>query len=101
MRYKAIVALVKLAKQHNIKLRQSYVRVGKSAVISSGRYRHAKQMKRAKRVENKLKTWLGRIIRDIEKKLPGDNTLQEIFKNPLKKATQIHTQQRMDTDVSG
>jgi IS5 family transposase len=98
LRYKAIVALAKLAKKNNIVLRQSYVRVGKSAVVASGRYRHAKQMKRAKKVEKKLNTYLGRMIRDIERKITGEDSLRLIFKESLEKAIKIHSQQKTDTD---
>ena len=41
--------LVRLAKRHGIKLRQSYARVGKFALIQHQRYAHAKQFKRANR----------------------------------------------------
>ena len=48
--------LVKAAKQRGVKLRQSYVRVGKRALIKQGRYGHARQMKRARKELKKLKT---------------------------------------------
>jgi IS5 family transposase len=96
LRYKAIVSLVKLAKRHGLALRQSYVRVGKNAVVSSSRYRHAKQMKRAKKSEKKLKTYLGRIIRDIERKLINQDELKSYFFLALKKASQIYTQKKED-----
>ena len=51
LRYSALLALVQLAKNHQLPLRQSYVRVAKKAWMMSGRYRHAKQLKRAKREE--------------------------------------------------
>jgi IS5 family transposase len=98
LRYKAIMSLVKLASIHGIKLRQSYLRVGKTAVVKSGRYRHAKQMKRAKKVEKKLQTWLGRIIREIEKKAAHNSELKHTFKDALAKATHIHQQQKSDTN---
>jgi transposase, IS5 family len=60
--------LVRLANRSAIKLRQSYARVGKFALIKHQRYAHAKQFKRANRAL-KLKTYLGRIIRDIGRKL--------------------------------
>jgi len=41
--YTAIRKLVQAAKQHNIPLRQSYLRVGKRAAVKVGRYAHAKQ----------------------------------------------------------
>ena len=60
--------LVKAAQQQGIKLRQSCKRVGKKAIIMQGRYSHARQMKRAAKQTKKLKTYLGRIIRDIQRK---------------------------------
>ena len=67
--------LVRLAKSAGIKLRQSYARVGKFALIQHQRYAHAKQFKRANRALRKLKTWLGRVIRDIGRKLEGSTDL--------------------------
>jgi transposase, IS5 family len=67
--------LVRLAKRYGVKLRQSYTRVGKFALIKHQRYAHAKQFKRANRALKKLKTYLGRIIRDIGRKLGGNADL--------------------------
>lgn len=67
--------LVRLAKRYGVKLRQSYARVGKFALIKHQRYAHAKQFKRANRALKKLKTYLGRIIRDIGRKLGGNADL--------------------------
>ena len=47
--YRAIVRLGALARRHGVKLRQSYVRVGKLALIKSQRYAHAKQFRRHRR----------------------------------------------------
>lgn len=67
--------LVRLAKRYGVKLRQSYARVGKFALIKHQRYAHAKQFKRANRALKKLKAYLGRIIRDIGRKLGGNSNL--------------------------
>jgi IS5 family transposase len=99
LRYKAIVKLGKAAKLNAIDLRQSYVRVGKLALIKSGRYRHAKQMKRAKKQEKYLKTRLGRLIRDVERKsgkLPEEKII--LLKEVLQKAEQIYRQKVGDAD---
>jgi IS5 family transposase len=64
--------LVRLAKGAGIKLRQSYGRVGKFALIKHQRYAHAKQFKRANRALRTLRTYLGRVIRDIARKLDGN-----------------------------
>jgi IS5 family transposase len=64
------VTLVKAAVKRNVVLRQSYSRVGKFALLNQNRYAHARQMKRAKRELRKLKTYLGRVRRDILRKIP-------------------------------
>jgi IS5 family transposase len=66
--YKAIVKLGAAAKQRQIPLRQSYVRVGKRASVKAGRYAHARQFKRMRRELRRLRTWVGRMIRDIQRK---------------------------------
>lgn len=62
------VALIRHAKQLNIPLRQSYRFVGKKLLFKQGRYAHARQMRRAAKMTRKLKTILGRVMRDIERK---------------------------------
>ena len=56
--------LVRLAKIHGVDLRQSYARLGKFALIRHQRDAHAKQFKRANRMLKKLRTLLGRVVRD-------------------------------------
>ncbi len=63
--------LIRLAKRHGLKLRQSYARVGKFALIKHQRYAHAKQFKRANRALKTLKTYLGRVIRDVARNIEG------------------------------
>jgi IS5 family transposase len=75
--------LVRLAKRYGIKLRQSYTRVGKFALVKHQRYAHAKQFKRANRALKKLRTYLGRIIRDIARKIEGDVWLEEMVFGPV------------------
>jgi len=62
---------VRLAKRYGVKLRQSYARVGKFALIKHQRYAHAKQFKRANRALKTLKTYLGRVIRDLARRIEG------------------------------
>src|SRR3989440_12492721 len=64
--------LVRLAKGAGIKLSQSYGRFGKFVLIKHQRYAHAKQFKRANRALRTLRTYLGRVIRDIARKLEGN-----------------------------
>lgn len=93
LHYKAIEKLSQAARGNGIELRQSYIRVGKTALIKVQRYRHAKQMKRAKKSMNKLKTYLGRLIRDVERKA---GQIEGVLKEVWLKANQIRNQQPKD-----
>ncbi|MGY4362869.1 hypothetical protein ACVWZR_002046 [Bradyrhizobium sp. i1.3.1] len=46
-------------------------RLGKFALITHQRYAHAKHFKRANRALKTLRTYLGRVIRDIARKIEG------------------------------
>jgi len=72
--------LVDYAKERDIDLRQNYNRKSKQMLLHQSRYSHARQMKRAKRCTRKLRTYLGRVIRDIERKYPQpDPQLQSLL----------------------
>lgn len=86
--------LVKLAKKLGVELRQSYTRVGKFALIRHQRYAHAKQFKRANRALRTLKTYLGRVIRDIARKIDGDPRLETKFALLLSLARRVRAQER-------
>ena len=86
--------LVRLAKHHGVALRQSYTRVGKFALIQHQRYAHAKQFKRANRMLKKLRTLLGRVIRDINRKIEGDSGLEAAFAPLLMLARRVREQQQ-------
>ena len=60
--------LVDASKERGIALRQNYNRKSKQLLHKQSRYAHACQMKRARKCTRKLKTFLGRVIRDIGRK---------------------------------
>nr|WP_290227271.1 hypothetical protein [Trichocoleus desertorum] len=94
---KARQALVRVARKHQLKLRQSCVRLDKQALFRQSRYAAARQGKRARQQTRKLRTYLGRVMRDIQRKvtqMPKD--LQAL----LEIAQQIHRQQPQDTGSS-
>jgi IS5 family transposase len=66
--HKMRIALVRRAKELGIPLRQSYRFKGKKTLFQQSRYAHARQMKRAAKMTRRLKTILGRVVRDIERK---------------------------------
>jgi IS5 family transposase len=86
--------LVKLATKLGVELRQSYVRVGKLALIRHQRYAHAHQFTRAGKALRKLKTYLGRTIRDIGRRIAGEADLEAIFLKPLHLAGRVLEQNR-------
>lgn len=91
---KARRTLVRVARQHQVKLRQSYVRLGRHALFWQSRDAAARQGKRAQQQTRKLRTYLGRVIRDIERKLP---TLPQDLHVLIEIAKRIYQQQPKDT----
>ena len=90
---RARVLLVKAARKRKIQLRQNYNRLSQKLVLKQSRYAHAKQMKRAKRCTRQLRTYLGRVIRDIQRKCQApDLELSKL----LETSSRILTQRRKD-----
>ncbi|NDU91650.1 MAG: IS5 family transposase [Ferrovum sp.] len=93
--HKARGALVRMAKRHGVELRQNYERLSKRALMMNGRYAHARQMQRARREQKRPRTYLGRVIRDIDRKL-SSTAEDHKFNRLLEIAKRIHAQQRHD-----
>ncbi len=94
--HRARERLVRLARRHGVRLRQSYARVGKVALIRHQRYAHAKQFKRANRALRSLRTMLGRVIRDIARKIVSRPELAEVFALPLSLARRVKDQRQRE-----
>jgi len=92
--HRAREKLAALAKKHGVALRQSYQRVGKYALIAYQRYAHAKQFKRARRELRRLRTILGRVMRDVARKISGKASLRDVFVKPLWLAERVHDQRQ-------
>ena len=90
----AMEGLNRLVRRHGVRLRQSYRRIAKRAAMMAGRYAHAKQFKRHHGQLRLLRSRLGRIIRDIRRKIEGRPELEAIFEAPLARAAQIRSQQQ-------
>jgi IS5 family transposase len=88
--------LVRLAKRHGVPLRQSYARLGKKALRLASRYAHARQMKRARREIRRLKTYLGRVFRDVRRKLATRPEVAAHFAQALTRVERLLAQQRTD-----
>ncbi len=87
--HKARVGLVREAQRSGVALRQSYVRVGKRALFMHNRYLAARQNRRGRRQLRKLKVYLGRVLRDIERKLqsvaPAQRAALEALMPPVRR----------------
>src|SRR5207245_11534874 len=86
--------LTELARKNGLRLRQSYLRIAKRAAMMASRYAHAKQFNRHRRRLRVLRTRLGRLIRDIRRKIAGYADLEAAFGWPLARADQIRSQQQ-------
>ncbi|BBI16852.1 IS5 family transposase [Neochlamydia sp. S13] len=94
--FKSIQALVKMADSSQITLRQTYKKLAKTALCMRARYAHARQLKRAKREEKRLHNYLGRLIRDFERKTEGQ-ALETESSYLLEIIKRIYAQQRNDS----
>jgi len=89
--------LVDEAKARNVELRQPYTRKSKQSLIMQGRYAHARQMKRSRKEIRKLKTYLGRVTRDIERKISGNEDLKHRFAPLQEMGHRLLKQKRTDS----
>ena len=85
--------LVKAARAAGVNIKQSYEHVGRRLLMQSSRYAHARQMKRAQACTRRLRTQLGRVLREIERQV--EQPTGELNKL-LATAHRIHAQQRHD-----
>jgi transposase, IS5 family len=95
---KARISVVKLATKLGITLRQPYTFKGQEAFTQAARYAHARQFNRAAAHTKKLRTMLGRVIRDTQRKakcLEISAKEQERLNRLLEIASRIHSQPRV------
>lgn len=83
---KIIDKCVKIAKEEGVILRRSYKRTSKQLVRDTYNGPHVKRRKKANTAKRKLKTIVGRLVRELERKLPNDSVKRidlEVFKKVL------------------
>ena len=95
---RAIEWLNRTAKAQGIRLRQSYLRVAGQSKKAAARLMHGRGHKQAKAHLRKMRTRLGRLIRDIERKVAGDADRTQAFAPVLERARMIHAQQPGDAN---
>lgn len=96
----ARIKLVKGAKTLGIKPKQTYATVGPGYKFKAGRYAHARQFKRLRSVLKSQRTMLGRLIRDIERKIISQGIVASLpmtaFQDKLVLIKKLHQQRRAD-----
>ena len=89
--------IARLAKRAGIQLKQTHEREGKTLRRKAGGYAHAKQFKRLRGVLKRQRTILGRLLREVRRKMDG---LAEAAKLRLdawvQRAERIHKQRPKD-----
>jgi len=94
---RGVEILGRLARQHGVTLRQSYVRVSTRARREVARLIHRGRHREAERVVRRMRTWLGRLARDIARKIAGAaETVRAAFATPLERIAQLLRQRRDD-----
>jgi IS5 family transposase len=92
--------VVQAAQHAGIALKQTFAKEGKELRRKAGGYAHAKQFKRLRRTVKRQRTILGRVMREIQRKLgsapcESPNTLSRLT-SLLERAERIRTQQPKD-----
>lgn len=93
---RAIEWLNRAAGQYGIRLRQSYLRVARHARREAARLIHGRGHSQAKAHLRFMRTRLGRLIRDIERKTADRPDMQAAIAPVLDRATRIHAQKPGD-----
>jgi len=90
--HKAREELVKRAEKFGIGLRQSYVRLSKQALFLANKYMAARQMNRGRKQIRKVRNYLGRVIRDLDRAIEKDASLDGLLTSDPGKARKIYEQ---------
>jgi IS5 family transposase len=91
---KVIDACNRIAKAEKIDQRQTYVRVSKQYLRDSYNGKHPHRRKKARKARKKLRTIAGRLIRELERKLPEEILVS--YKERLQLYRKVIIQERKD-----
>ncbi len=85
------------ARRAGVALKQSYEKEGRQLRRRAGGYAHARQFRRLRRVLKRQRTILGRLLRDVRRKLPGlDEAARDRLEVWLARAERLHAQRPKD-----
>lgn len=85
-----------IAKQEGVIQRQSYKRVSKQLLRNTYNSQHPKRKRKAQKAQKKLNTIAGRVVRELNNKLPEDRL--PIYQDELAMFQQVLDQKRNDSN---
>ncbi len=89
--------IARLAKRAGIQLKQTHEREGRTLRRKAGGYAHAKQFKRLRGVLKRQRTILGRLLRDVRRKMDGVANAAKLQLDAwVQRAERIHKQRPKD-----
>jgi IS5 family transposase len=95
--HRGVEILGRLARRHGIALRQSSTRVSARARREVAKLIHRGRHREAERKVSRMRTWLGRLARDITRKIAGAaEAVHAAFATPLARIAQLLRQRRED-----
>ncbi len=94
--HRAIEILVRLARRQGVCLRQSCLRVAKRARREAAKLIHSGRPRQAERRVRQMRTWLGRLFRDIGRKTVGNASVKTALAGPLELVGRLLRQRRDD-----
>jgi transposase, IS5 family len=94
--HRGIQWLNRLAKRHGLPVRQSFLRLAARAKREVGRLIHTGGHKQALRHLRRLRTFLGRLHRDVGRKIDADATLRESFEEAMQRIGRLLIQRPQD-----
>ena len=93
---RGVEILVRLARRNAVPLRQSFTRLSRHARREAARLSHRGRHREAERVVRRMRTWLGRLARDIGRKIAENPAAQAAFAAPLALIARLLRQRRSD-----
>lgn len=82
--------LVEAAKANGIELKQTYAKEGRDLRFKAGRYAHARQFRRMRKVIKRQRTIVGRLQREMARKMNAlSHAIQEALGHTLSKAKRL------------
>jgi IS5 family transposase len=95
--HRGVEILGRLARRHGVVLRQSYRRVSTRARREVAKLIHGGRHREAERKVSRMRTWLGRLARDIIRKIAGAaQVVRAAFAAPLERIGRLLRQRRDD-----